>query len=112
MYRLMRALLPLALVVALAGCTPEADVAPTNIHLHVTAQAPTEPVREEVPLGSMTTLVVDSDVDGLLHVHGYDEELTLTAGGTAELSFKASMAGVVEIETHEPDAVWIKLVVS
>lgn len=112
MSRLMRALVPLVLIVGLAGCSTQDGVAPTTIQLHVTAQAPAEPVREEVPLGSMVTLEVSSDVDGLLHVHGYEEELTLTAGETTEKTFKASMAGVVEIETHDPDAVWIKLVVS
>ena len=112
MFRPIRALLPLALVAGLVGCSSPATVAPTTIHLDVTAEAPDAPVEERVPLGSEVTLEVSSQVDGMLHVHGFNEELTLKAGGTTEKSFKASMSGAFEIETHEPDAVWIKLVVS
>ncbi|RMB60051.1 hypothetical protein [Tessaracoccus antarcticus] len=112
MLRPIRALLPLALLAALAGCSTQDSAPPTTIHLDVRAQAPEEPVEERVPLGSEVTLEVSSDVDGLLHVHGFDEELTLTAGETTEKTFKASMSGAFEIETHDPDAVWIKLVVS
>lgn len=112
MFRLARVLLPLAVIVGLAGCSASESVEPTTIHLDITGQAPAEPAREDVPLGSMVTLEVTSEVDGLLHVHGFEEELQLTAGESAEKTFKANMTGAFEVETHDPDAVWIKLVVS
>lgn len=113
MSRLIRALLPLilALTVTVAGCSSHENE-PMTIHLDITAAAPAEPAEEQVPLGSLVTLEVASEVGGLLHVHGYEEKLELTAGDISEVTFKASMAGVFEVETHDPDAVWIKLVVS
>lgn len=107
-----RMLMPLVLVLALVGCSSPETVEPTTINLTVTDSAPAEPREEAVELGSVVTLVVESEVDGLVHVHGFEEKLDLVAGGTAEATFKASMTGAFEIETHEPDAVWIKLVVS
>ena len=112
MFRLARALLPLVLVVGLLGCSSATGPTPTTIQLAITADPPSEPVEEAVPLGSSLTLEVTSEVDGLLHVHGYEEEIELVAGKTAERTFDANLSGAFEVETHEPDAVWIKLVVS
>ncbi len=112
MFRLTRALLPLFLVLAVTGCSTQSTAEATTIHLDITAEAPAGPVEEQVPLGSTVTLEVTSDVDAVLHVHGYEEELELTAGETTEKTFKASMTGAFEVETHDPDAVWIKLVVA
>ncbi len=109
---LTRLLLPLVLVVGLSGCSSQNSVGPTTITLDVTTSAPAEPREEAVELGSLVTLVVTSEVDGLVHVHGLEQKLDLVAGETAEATFKASMTGAFEVETHEPDAVWIKLVVS
>lgn len=112
MFRFARALLPVVLFLGLAGCSGGGSVEPTTIQLMVTEEAPEEPVREDVPLGSLLTLQVTSEVDGLLHVHGYEKELDLTAGETTEATFEANIAGIVEVETHDPAAVWIELVVS
>lgn len=112
MFRFARVLLPLVLIFGLASCSAGGTAEPTTIHLAITSDAPAEPVQEDVPLRSLVTLEVTSEVDGLLHVHGYEEEIELTAGETAERTFEASMTGAFEVETHDPDAVWIKLVVS
>ncbi len=112
MIRLARVLLPLVIALCLAGCSTPDQAGPTTIRLDITATAPEDPRSENVPLGSLVTLEVSSEVDGLLHVHGFEEELDLVAGETAEVTFKASMTGAFEVETHEPNAVWIKLVVS
>ncbi len=112
MSRLTRALLPLFLVLAATGCSTQGTVDPTTIHLDITAQTPEEPVEEQVRLHTLVTLEVASEVDGILHVHGYEEELELTAGKTTEKTFEANMTGAFEVETHDPEAVWIKLVVS
>ncbi len=109
---LARLLLPLLLVLGLSGCSTGEPVGPTTIILDVTSAAPAEPREEDIPLGSLVTLVVSSEVDGLVHVHGFEEKTDLVAGQTAEVTFTASMAGAFEVETHDPDAVWIKLVVS
>ena len=112
MFRLTRSFLPLVLSLGIVGCTASRPVEPTEITLHISAEAPSEPVEEQVKLNSVVTLDVSSEVDGVLHVHGYEEELDLTAGSSTERTFTASMVGAYEVETHDPDAVWIKLVVS
>lgn len=109
---LTRLLLPVVVILGLLGCSAESEVEPTSVVLDVTATAPAEPREEAVPLGSLVTLSVTSEVDGLVHVHGFEEIVDLVPGETAEVTFKASMTGAFEVETHEPDAVWIKLVVS
>ncbi len=109
---LSRLLVPLVLILGLSGCSDQSRVEPTTILLDITSVTPAEPTKEEVPLGSMVTLVVTSESGGLLHVHGFEETVDMVAGGTTEATFTANMAGVFEVETHEPDAVWIKLVVS
>lgn len=112
MSRRAHVLLLLALVLVTASCASPAAVPPSTVTLAISAEAPTAPVVEEVPLGSVVTLVVSSEVDGLLHVHGYDHEISLVAGETVQKSFTASISGGFELETHDPDAVWVKLVVS
>ncbi|MGV8845478.1 hypothetical protein [Tessaracoccus sp.] len=112
MTRRAHVLLLFALVLFTASCSAPAAVAPSTVTLSITSVPPTEPVVEEVPLGSVVTLVVSSEVDGLLHVHGYDHEIALVAGETVQKSFTATISGGFELETHDPDAVWAKLVVS
>jgi hypothetical protein len=49
------------------------------------------------------TLVVRPEVDGVFHVHGYDEELpatNVTAGQAVELVFTATQSGQFPIELH------------
>ena len=43
---------------------------------------------------------VRSDTDEEIHVHGYDIEEEVPAGETANVSFKASITGIFEIEFH------------
>lgn len=112
MTRVARVLLPFVLVIGLSGCSMPNSVEPTTIRLDITASAPAEPREEAVELGSMVTMEVTSEVDGLLHVHGFEEKFDLVAGETSEATFKASMTGAFEVETHDPEGVWIKLVVS
>jgi hypothetical protein len=61
--------------------------------------------------GKVTSLEVEQDdevsfrirvpSDDELHVHGYDITRALPAGETVEVSFKADLEGVFEIELHE-----------
>jgi hypothetical protein len=52
------------------------------------------------------TIHVDPEVDGVLHVHGYDEQLpatSVTAGEPIDLVFTAARSGQFAIEFHPID---------
>lgn len=57
--------------------------------------------RIAIPLGHTVTLVVTSDVDDEVHLHGYDLTADLTAGQPGELIFDATIPGVFEAELHD-----------
>ena len=62
-----------------------------------------KPHRVEVERDSQVRLIVTSDVDDELHVHGYEIEKELPAGEQVTIEFTADQAGVFEIETHETE---------
>ena len=56
--------------------------------------------------GQAVTLVIDSAVDGIIHIHGYDEWVPATEVKTAEelrLTFDAERTGQFPIELHPAD---------
>ncbi len=57
--------------------------------------------RVKIPRDSRVRLLITSDIDDEVHVHGYDLEETLEAGRTATIEFVADQQGVFEVETHE-----------
>jgi FtsP/CotA-like multicopper oxidase with cupredoxin domain len=57
--------------------------------------------RVKVKKGDTVTLRVTSDVADEIHLHGYDETVDVQAGGTAELTFEATLDGVFEAELEE-----------
>jgi major membrane immunogen (membrane-anchored lipoprotein) len=61
--------------------------------------------RVKVKLKSVVRLVVTSDVADEIHLHGYDETADITAGGTATLTFTASIPGVFEVELESAELV-------
>lgn len=65
--------------------------------------------RVAVPLGAAVEIVVTSDVAEELHLHGYDRSAKIPAGGSATLSFTATLAGVYELELHGADKELVKL---
>ncbi|WNI25625.1 hypothetical protein [Streptomyces sp. ITFR-16] len=69
------------------------------------------PGRTEVDRGSTVRLLVRSDRDDTLHVHGYDKEAHLPAGRTVTLTFTADRTGLFEVETHGSDLLLTQLVV-
>jgi len=99
----------LALALATAGCVttnepdPEACAAPTaTVELSLTAAGLT-PQDPAVCRGQQVELQVQSDIDGVLHIHGYDEEAPLievSAGERADVTFDASRSGQFPIEVH------------
>jgi heme/copper-type cytochrome/quinol oxidase subunit 2 len=68
--------------------------------------------REKVPLGSQVRLIVSSDVDDEVHVHGYDIEKEVAAGQSVTFEFTADQPGVFEVETHESGLQLLQLEVS
>lgn len=67
--------------------------------------------RVTVRRGNRVSLEVTSDVADEVHVHGYDRFADLKANGTTTLSFKASKAGLYEVEAEEAGIVLVQLLV-
>lgn len=53
--------------------------------------------------GDSVRIVVRSDVDDDIHIHGYDIEQAAGPGKPARFQFDASIEGVFEIESHEAE---------
>jgi hypothetical protein len=68
--------------------------------------------RVQVPLGAQVTLTVSSDVADEVHLHGYDKEADVPAGGSASISFAADIPGVFEVELHKSELQLLQLQVS
>lgn len=97
---------------ALAGCSGDDVAGPVAIDITIDQGTMTpNGDRVEVVKGSVVTVSVTSDVDVLIHVHGYEKEINATAGKRAEVKFTADMVGSFEIETHDPARVVAQLVV-
>ncbi len=65
--------------------------------------------REEVPVGEQVVLRVSSDVAEEVHVHGYDLEGAVPAGGSVDIPLTASIPGVFEVELHDSGKVLFQL---
>ena len=52
--------------------------------------------------GDKVTMLVQSEVAGEFHLHGYDREVALKPGTRAKLAFEADRSGQFAIELHEP----------
>lgn len=106
MRRPIAAVLAAAVLMLLAaGCiggSPSCAALPTEIELALTVETLT-PSDPAVCRDRDVTLTVSSEVDGVLHIHGYDDQVpatTVTAGEAAELTFTASRSGQFSIELH------------
>jgi hypothetical protein len=100
-----------ALVAAvLAGCVTEnrpeacnADQTTIELTLSATALEPNDPAacRDQ-----LVTMIVDSEVDGVFHIHGLDDVVPATpvvAGEEITLDFTADRSGQFPIELHPAD---------
>ena len=65
--------------------------------------------REEVPLGEQVVLRISSDVAEEVHVHGYDLEGAIPAGGSVDIPVDATIPGVFEVELHDSGKVLFQL---
>jgi hypothetical protein len=80
---------------------------------------PTVQLRGGKPVGGVQTLefksgrrarfVLTSDTKAQIHLHGYDIEKTVPAGGRATWSFQANGQGVFEVESHTTNQVVAKV---
>jgi heme/copper-type cytochrome/quinol oxidase subunit 2 len=59
--------------------------------------------------GSRVQILVSSDVDDEVHVHGYDIEREVSAGQSTTIVFTANQTGVFEVETHESNLLLLQL---
>jgi Cupredoxin-like domain len=65
--------------------------------------------RVKVAVGSSVRILVSSDVDDEVHVHGYDIEREISAGQSVTIDFTADQPGIFEVETHETDLLLFQL---
>lgn len=100
------------LALAAAGCVsdtgPDAETcAQPSVHLALAlTDDGLEPGSPSVCRDQAVHLSVESEVDGVLHIHGYDSEVPafeVRAGETAEVSFTASRSGQFPVEFHAAD---------
>lgn len=98
-------LLAAVLAITLGGCIgadPACTSLPTRIELRLSADTLT-PADPAVCRDREVTLAVTPEIDGVLHIHGYDEQVpatTVRAGRVTELVFTAARNGQFPIELH------------
>lgn len=88
------------------GPDPEACAAPTaEIQLVLSADA-LDPNDPAVCRDQQVTLLIQPQVDGFFHIHGYDQEVPATevrSGEPIALEFTAALSGQFPIELHPAD---------
>jgi plastocyanin len=65
--------------------------------------------RVKVAEGSQVQILVSSDVDDEVHVHGYEIEREVSAGQSTTIEFTANQPGVFEVETHVSNLLLLQL---
>jgi len=63
----------------------------------------------DLKVGDVLTLVINSDHDDEVHVHGIDVEIEVTAGQEVTRTVTLDQAGSFEVESHEPQKVILVL---
>lgn len=82
------------------GGACSAMVIELDLTLFLDALSPSDPA---VCMDQRVTLRVQSDVDGVVHIHGYDEEmpgLEVREGVSTQVAFTASRTGQFPVELH------------
>ncbi len=80
------------------------DKAPTLPTIVIRDGEPVSGVEElEYDAGDQVRFRVSSNRADEVHVHGYDVEEEIPAGGTVTLSFPAEIEGIFEVELHESE---------
>jgi hypothetical protein len=70
--------------------------------------APAEPTVQQ---GQLVRIVVDADVADEIHLHGYDLSAEVQSGHPGELAFRATAAGVFEVELEQAGLLLFELTV-
>ena len=68
--------------------------------------------RIDVPLGNRISMRFDSDTRLLVHVHGFDEEVSVEAGVLTVFEFHGNIPGIFEVEDHISHRLLVELQVS
>ncbi len=68
--------------------------------------------RVDVAVGDVVEIMVSSDVAEMIHVHGYDVMMKVSAGGSATLRFTADVPGIFEVELEDSGKLLFELKVS
>lgn len=113
------------LLAALAGCAgssspaasgptvPVSATSPVRLDVSVTGGVVSPPPADlTVPVGSTVRLRISSDAADEVHVHGYDLERRVPAGGSVTLDLVADRVGTFEVEGHDSGLLLTRLVVS
>jgi hypothetical protein len=107
----LRAISAIAIVLVVGGCVDQQGLPPDCDEPEVSrdvALTETEltPNGIEVCRDQEVILTVDPRVDGVIHIHGYDEQVpatTVHAGEELTLEFPAARSGQFQIELHPAD---------
>ena len=91
-----------------ASASPSVQV--IEVHI-VDGEVHTDADRVEVTSGAAIRLIVTSDADDELHVHGADATAALVAGVPTTVEFTISEPGVFEVETHDSGLLLVQLIV-
>ena len=81
--------------------TPGAAATSIDITIAGGKVTPDPTRRVEVRTGDLVHLTVTSDTATEIHVHGYDIEEKVRAGGGLTIEFTADIPGQFEVEAHE-----------
>jgi ABC-type glycerol-3-phosphate transport system substrate-binding protein len=106
--RSIATLLALGAVAGLAACGGSGSS--TSTSARTGGPPPTIVVRNEEPVNGVETLEysageqvefkVKSNTATEVHIHGYEIEKNVAAGGTVTLSFPAELEGIYDVEVH------------
>ena len=100
-----------ALLIGCAGCVSSSssgapDCTAPEIELELALSDSSLTPAPAVCRGQTATLRIESSTDGVLHVHGYDEEIpviVVAPGEVAETTFEAVRSGQFVIQLHSAD---------
>ena len=91
---------------------PSADDADQVIEVAIAGDRVENGGRHEVAVGDTVALVITSDVDDEIHVHGYDLYADIGPAGPATVLVEATIPGVWEVELHDSGLLLVELAVS
>jgi len=85
-----------------AAGAPLAGAEERSFHLAISAAAPVDAPAFAVRRGDTVIITIESAVPGDVHLHGYDREARLAAGGRASWRFTAHATGRYPLNFHRP----------